>query len=128
MILAPVSPGDLVDRRTILDVKGTLLTDPAARARAEFEAGMLRELEDRWVNRTPGVADLALELMEINFALWHAENDFRERDASGDAERALAAARCARALNERRAAVKRRINTLVGSPLVEDKQYAGSRP
>ena len=78
----------------------------------------------------PGSAELArfaTELKEVNEALWQIEDEIRlcERDEDFG-PRFIALARSVYRTNDRRAALKRQINELLGSQLIEEKSYASS--
>ncbi|HZP41400.1 MAG TPA: fructose-bisphosphatase class III, partial [Candidatus Binatia bacterium] len=62
MILVPISPGELIDRITILDIKRTRIADVARSANVAFELALLRAVRDRAVSRSTEIARLAAEL------------------------------------------------------------------
>ncbi len=67
---------------------------------------------------------LTEELRWINAVLWDVEDEIRRHERAGDlGSRFVALARQVRKENDRRAAVKRRINELLGSRFVEEKSY-----
>lgn len=121
-ILIPVSAGELVDKITILRVKAERISeDKRANVRKELElleAVAARELP-------AGLETFVAELQEVNAALWDVEEGKRacerRRDFGGDF---IALARRVYQENDRRAAIKRRINEAAGSDLVEEKSYA----
>lgn len=124
-IKVPVSPGELLDKITILRIKSARMRDASklANVRTELEA-----LERLW-NASPYAAvDVASDvraLLAVNERLWTIEDDIRdkERAQTFDAE----FVRLARAVyfeNDERAAIKRRLNVLLGSSLIEEKSYA----
>src|SRR5690242_14077420 len=96
-LLAPISVGELFDKLSILELKAAALTDRAQRANA---------------------------LREVNERLWQTEDALRqcERDGQFDA-RFVELARSVYRDNDRRALIKRRINELTGSDIVEEKSY-----
>ncbi len=126
----PVSPGELLDKITILRIKSTRIDDPEKlrNVRRELEA-----LETAWVDSgcaDPGAgvradldADVA-ELMKVNERLWMIEDGIRdkERARSFDAE-FIRLARAVYVENDARAAIKRRINAKLGSAIIEEKSY-----
>jgi hypothetical protein len=123
-IRVPVSPGELLDKITILRIKSQRMTDPAKLSNVRLE---LRSLEDTWnasayanINVDPDVA----ALLEVNERLWVIEDDIRdkERAQAFDAE-FIRLARAVYVENDERAAIKRRINSKLGSSIVEEKSY-----
>ncbi len=124
-IKVPISPGELLDKITILRIKSRRMTDPGklANVRAELEA-----LEATWSASSYSRVDVDADvnaLLAVNERLWTIEDDIRdkERAKTFDAE----FVRLARAVyieNDERAAIKRRLNVQLGSTLVEEKSYA----
>ncbi len=123
-IKVPISPGELLDKITILRIKSQRMTDPAKLSNVRLE---LSELENTWAGSAYAGTDIEAEvsaLFAVNERLWVIEDDIRdkERAQAFDAE----FVRLARAVyfeNDERAAIKKRINTRLGSSLVEEKSY-----
>jgi len=129
-ISAPVSVGELLDKMAILEIKSERIKDDAKLANVRKE---LAVLEQTW--RESGLdreelAPMRAELKTINEALWEIEDFIRIKEAEGDFDQQfIELARSVYFTNDKRAAVKRRINEAVGSELVEEKSYADySRP
>lgn len=126
-ILIPVAAGELFDKKTILQIKRERIASPEQRANVERELALLAEVAERVASSTARRGELeALEaqLRGINEQLWDLENSVRacERDARFD-EAFVQTARSIYAGNDRRAAVKRQINLLLGSTLIEEKSH-----
>lgn len=120
----PVSWGELLDKLTILDIKLALIPDPAARANVAREREALVPIAAPAL-AADGIAPLMRELAEVNAALWRIEDDIRDEEAAGRfGEAFVALARAVYRTNDRRAAIKRRINLALRSDLVEEKSYA----
>ena len=123
-IKVPVSPGELLDKITILRIKSQRMSDPAKLSNVRLE---LRSLEDTWNSSAYANinidADIAA-LLKVNERLWVIEDDIRdkERAQAFDAE-FIRLARAVYVENDERAAIKRRINTKLGSSIVEEKSY-----
>jgi hypothetical protein len=127
-ILVPVSPGELVDKITILRIKAARISDAQKlhNVRVELDA-----LESTWRNcgaPISTVADDEAALQKVNEALWDIEDRIRdkERDRLFDAE-FIELARAVYVTNDERAAIKKRINLALGSRLVEEKSYVQYR-
>ena len=124
-IRVPVSPGELLDKIAILRIKSERIGDRAKLANVRRELALL---EDAWRRDVgPEAVDLReeeLALALVNEALWEIEDAIREKEAARqfDAE-FVALARAVVQRNDERAALKRRINTKLGSTLVEEKAY-----
>jgi hypothetical protein len=124
-LLVPISPGELIDKITILEIKSQRMTDPAKLANVRTELAMLT---DTWSASAYAATDITADwngLRDVNAQLWDIEDRIRdkERDALFDAE-FIELARAVYVTNDERAAIKRRINTGLGSVLVEEKSYA----
>ena len=122
-IMIPVSAGELIDKLTILRVK-------VARIGAEKRANVQKELElletaaARELGGVPALESLAAELEAVNAALWDVEEGKRDCERRQDFGPAFVdLARKVYIENDRRAAIKRRINEAAGSDLVEEKSY-----
>lgn len=123
-ILAPVSAGELIDKITILRVKALRIGDPAKEANVKAELALLEETAGRELPQSAALEDLVAQLTEINAALWDIEDGKRDCERRQDfGPEFVALARRVYIDNDRRAAVKRQINTLVGSEIVEEKSY-----
>ena len=123
-ILAPVSAGELIDKITILRVKATRIGDAAKEANVRIELALLEETAVRELPQSSALEDLTAQLTEINAALWDIEDGKRDCERRQDfGPDFVALARRVYIDNDRRAAVKRQINTLVGSEIVEEKSY-----
>jgi hypothetical protein len=123
-ILVPVSPGELLDKITILRIKCARISDPAKLVNVRSE---LSQLERSRATSLPPGADLAAEeaeLERVNAQLWDIEDRIREHEARQlfDAE-FIQLARTVYLRNDERAAIKRRINLRLASALIEEKSY-----
>ncbi len=127
-IKVPISPGELLDKITILRIKSQRMSDPAKVSNVRLE---LRELEQTWSASDYARIDIQADvsaLLAVNERLWVIEDDIRdkERAQSFDAE-FIRLARAVYFENDERAAIKRRINTTLGSSIVEEKSYRDYR-
>jgi hypothetical protein len=125
LIKIPVSVGELFDKITILRIKAVRLSDAGQLANVRRELDSLEAV----AAAVPGSVELdALvgQLQAINDALWDVEDGKRahEREGRFDAD-FIALARRVYRENDQRAAIKREINRLTGSTLVEEKSHAG---
>ncbi|MFL9827784.1 DUF6165 family protein [Rhodoplanes sp. SY1] len=124
-IVIAVSAGELVDKVTILEIKSERIADPAKLANIRHELSVLGEPLAPLLAAHPGVAPLKAALRGVNESLWQIEDDIRDCERHGDfGEGFVALARAVYRTNDRRAALKREIDTLVGSELTEEKSYA----
>jgi len=128
-IKVPVSPGELLDKITILRIKSRRMNDPQKVANVRLE---LELLESTWNGSAYAALEVARDiakeidaLMRVNERLWLIEDDIREKERSRsfDAE-FIRLARAVYVENDERAAIKRRINIALGSTIVEEKSYS----
>ncbi|MEO8061437.1 MAG: DUF6165 family protein [Pseudomonadota bacterium] len=123
-ILVPISPGELLDKITILRIKAARMSDATKVANVRHELSLL---EKTWQESGAAAADLGAEeanLTRVNEALWVIEDDIRDEElAQRFGERFIELARAVYVTNDERAAIKKRINTLSGSTIVEEKSY-----
>ena len=127
MIKIEISPGELIDKWTILIIK-------------ERKFREIHGNHDKWQNvvtemnvleskvniltRHIQVPELLKSLLDVNLKLWGIEDEIRihERDKRFD-QRFIDLARLVYMTNDKRSSFKREINTLFGSELVEVKSY-----
>jgi len=123
--VAKVSWGELFDKITILRIKVRRLSKPEQVRNAAHELAVLEETA-----ATAGALDAAVlaaidDLTAVNEALWVIEDDIRDCERARDfGPRFVELARSVYHQNDRRAAVKRRINEALASEIVEEKSYA----
>jgi hypothetical protein len=126
-ILVPISPGELLDKITILRIKSQRMSDPQKLANVRHE---LELLEKTW-KEAIGAADVGSEeraLEQVNQRLWVIEDDIRDKEAARTFDqRFIELARAVYIENDERAAIKKRINTRLGSKIVEEKSYKDYR-
>ena len=123
-ILVPISPGELLDKITILRIKAARMSDAAKVANVKHELSLL---EKTWKDSGAAAVDLGAEeaeLTRVNEELWVIEDEIRDEErARRFGEKFIELARAVYVTNDERAAIKRRINTLLGSTIVEEKSY-----
>jgi len=123
-ILVPISPGELLDKITILRIKSVRITDAAKLANVRLE---LSRLEQNWAASVPAATDLLAEeteLARVNAALWDIEDQIRDHESEQRFDAGfIELARSVYLRNDERAAIKRRINLKLASELIEEKSY-----
>ena len=123
-LLVPLSPGELLDKITILRIKVARILDAAKLANVKRE---LTLLEQTWKDSGAAVHDVALDeraLENVNERLWDIEDRIRDKEAHQTFDREfIELARAVYICNDERAAIKKRINVQLGSSLVEEKSY-----
>jgi quinol monooxygenase YgiN len=123
-ILVPISPGELLDKITILRIKAARISDAAKLANVRLE---LELLEKTWQESGCAAFDVASDeraLQRVNEKLWDIEDRIRDKEAVQTFDREfIELARAVYITNDERAAIKKRINTQLGSRIVEEKSY-----
>lgn len=121
----PVSPGEFLDKLSILEIKSERMTDAAKLTNVRNELALLRRV---WAGSGYAQADIEAEyrtLRTVNEQLWDIEDRIRLKEAAKQFDQDfIDLARSVYILNDRRAASKRRLNEALGSELIEEKSYA----
>jgi hypothetical protein len=124
-IAIEVAPGELLDKITILEIKSQRLTDAAQLGHVRVELAALSAARDQVLGGSEELAELTAELKAVNEALWEIEDALRACERGGDfGPRFIELARSVYRTNDRRAALKRRINERLDSEWIEEKAYA----
>ncbi len=124
-LVVEISPGELIDKITILNLKAERIADPEKLANVRHERALLQEVRAKNLTDSPELARLEAELKTVNETLWQIEDDIRRREAAGDFGAGfIELARSVYGNNDRRAALKREIGALFGTEIVEEKSYA----
>jgi hypothetical protein len=123
-ILVPVSPGEVLDKITILEIKSERMTDPEKLANVKTELALLGATWGLKVKQDDAIRSLHQRLREVNEALWEIEDDIRdkERDSEFD-EEFISLARAVYVTNDRRSKIKKELNLHLGSNIIEEKSY-----
>jgi hypothetical protein len=119
-----VSWGELIDKMTILEIKEKrlILSEAVANVRRELTA--VRMVVQNIQSEQPSLALLANELKAINEELWEIEDNIRTKEAAKSFDQEfIELARSVYRRNDERAAIKREINKLLNSEIVEEKSY-----
>jgi Family of unknown function (DUF6165) len=123
-IQVPISPGELIDKITILEIKSERMSDAKKVANVRHELGLLKST---WQASEHSRTDISAEwarLKHINEQLWVIEDDIRDKERARQFDaRFIELARAVYVTNDERAAVKRVINDRLGSKIVEEKSY-----
>lgn len=124
-VFAEISHGELIDKITILEIKRANVKDQKKLANIEKELAELMATYRRTVVESPELLQLKQDLYDINLTLWDLEDDVREKDKLNSFGRSFVKlARSVYLTNDRRAEVKRAINDLLSSPIIEEKSHA----
>ena len=123
-IHVPVSPGEVLDKITILEIKSERMADPGKVANVRVELKLLQETWAANISDDEVIRDLHAQLKEINEALWEIEDDIRDKERAREFdERFIELARAVYFTNDRRSEVKKKLNLHLGSQIIEEKSY-----
>ena len=124
----PVAVGELIDKITILEIKAARITEPAKLANVTRELELLQQARHGMEPTPVALGDLEAALKALNLRLWDIEDTIREKEHRGEFDaRFIELARSVYRTNDERSAVKRKINALTGSEIVEEKSYTAYR-
>jgi hypothetical protein len=123
-ILVPISPGELLDKITILRIKSARMTDETKLRNVRVE---LDALEQTWRESGAAIPTVAADeaaLQKVNEELWDIEDRIRDKERAGEFDAVfIELARAVYVTNDERARFKKNINMTLGSRLVEEKSY-----
>jgi transcriptional regulator of nitric oxide reductase len=123
-IKVPVSPGEVLDKITILEIKSERMSDPEKVANVRVELALLQETWKEFIRDDEVIRGLHAQLKEVNEALWEIEDDIRDKERAKEFdERFIELARAVYVTNDRRSKVKKELNLHLGSEIVEEKSY-----
>lgn len=122
-----VANGEIIDKHTILVIKSERISDAGKLADIHREMEALADgvkFVYNSVDDASTVHDLAEKLKAVNEQLWDVEDQLRILESKQDfGEGFVNKARSVYFLNDERAALKRAVNVLTGSTIVEAKSY-----
>jgi len=123
--LVEIAPGELIDKITILEIKTERIADEQKLHNVRVELRVLEEARDEAIAASPAMDELTAKLRKVNEALWDIEDSVRDCERRDDfGPRFIKLARSVYCSNDERAALKREVNELLGSKLIEEKSYA----
>lgn len=123
-LMVEIAPGELIDKITILKIKAERMSDPAKLKNVRYELDVLSRAREENLVQSDALDRLESELREVNEALWVIEDDIRACEAARDfGAKFIELARSVYIQNDKRAAIKKSINELCGSSIVEEKSY-----
>ncbi len=124
LIKTPISVGELLDKITILEIKSEKINDASKLKNVNHELGLLNEIWQQGDFEGQAMNELRRQLKQVNQTLWVIEDDIRimEKNQSFD-DAFVQLARRVYFENDTRAQVKKDINLLTGSELIEEKSY-----
>lgn len=127
-VMAEVQIGELIDKITILQIKKERIKDPAKLKNIETELNTLLTTYHKDVPQSLNIDELWQSLKQVNEKLWVLEDDIRDKERTEEFDqRFIELARAVYYTNDERCRIKRDINMLSGSRLIEEKSYTNYR-
>jgi hypothetical protein len=124
-IEVPVSPGELIDKITILKIKSERIKDPEKLDHVRTELAMLEDSQSDSLVNSEELTKLMTDLKKVNEALWQVEDELRRCESREDfGPGFIELARSVFRHNDTRSALKGKINQLLNSPIAEQKEYS----
>ena len=123
-ILSEISPGELLDKLSILEIKLTKIKDKKNLLEINKEYESLNETKKLNINITDELKNLISEIKKINLKLWNIEDDIRTCEKNKDfGEKFIDLARSVYLNNDKRSEIKLKINKILNSNIKEIKHY-----
>jgi hypothetical protein len=123
-LMVPISPGELLDKITILRIKSARVRDAAKLANVQRELSLLEQTRRSALSLDAALNAEEAELERVNSALWDIEDRIREHEAQQRFDaKFVELARSVYLRNDERAAIKQRINRQLNSAIMEEKSY-----
>ncbi|MCE9651178.1 MAG: DUF6165 family protein [Parvibaculum sp.] len=123
-ILIEVGPGELIDKITILAIKSERMSDKGKLRNVRHELAVLDAARRAHIPASAELTRLEAALKAVNETLWVIEDDIRQCEADKDfGAKFVELARSVYKQNDKRAALKKDINLLTGSSIIEEKSY-----
>ena len=123
-LMIEVGAGELIDKITILKIKADRVTDAAKLRNVSHELEVLSRARAENLGQSDELDRLEDALRQVNEALWVIEDDIRACEAARDfGPKFVELARSVYIQNDKRAAIKKSINALCGSSIIEEKSY-----
>jgi hypothetical protein len=120
----PVSPGEVLDKITILEIKSERITDSKKVANVRVELALLQQTWRNNINDSEDIRSLHAQLKKINETLWEIEDDIRDKERAREFdERFIELARAVYVTNDQRSQIKKKLNLHLGSEIIEEKSY-----
>lgn len=123
-VLIEVSYGELIDKITILEIKAAQVKDPIKLNNVQLELKKLVSVLQEKIRPDDGLDELTAQLRGVNRTLWDVEDRLRDKERGKEFDgNFIELARSVYKLNDERARIKRDLNAMLKSEIVEEKNY-----
>lgn len=128
LVSTPISVGELLDKVTILEIKQEKISDPEKLKNVQHELSLLETICEQEALLSPDVLKKKQALKTVNLRLWAIEDDIRIKEKKSEFDdEFIQLARSVYFENDDRADIKKQINLMTGSALIEEKSYQDYR-
>ena len=123
IVSVPISIGELIDKITILEIKRANVQTLSQANNVTVELTHLSDI--LYTLSLPGqVVELSKQLKQVNLELWNIEDAKRQHELQQQFnDKFIELARNVYIKNDLRASIKRQINTICNSTIIEEKIY-----
>ena len=123
-ILSEISPGELLDKISILEIKIEKVKDKNSLEEIKKEYKILKKIQTSSTKMTGKIKDLFQYVKNVNLKLWNIEDKLRICEKNKDfGKKFIELARSVYFANDERAELKSKINKILKSNIIEIKQY-----
>ena len=123
-ILSEISPAELLDKISILEIKIEKVKDKNSLEEIKKEYKILKEIQTSSIEITGKIKDLFQSVKNVNVKLWNTEDKLRICEKNKDfGKNFIELARGVYFANDERAELKSKINKILKSNIREIKQY-----
>ena len=123
-VLSEISPGELLDKISILEIKLEKVKDKDRQKRIKNEYDILKKVQNSSIEMSDKIKDLYRSVGNVNIKLWDIEDKIRICEQNKDfGKNFIELARGVYFNNDKRAELKNEINEILKSNIREIKQY-----
>ena len=123
-ILSEISPGELLDKISILEIKLEKVKDKDRQKRIKNEYDILKKVQNSSIEMSDKIKDLYRSVSNVNIKLWDIEDKIRICEQNKDfGKNFIELARGVYFNNDKRAKLKNEINEILKSNIREVKQF-----
>ena len=123
-IIIPVSSGELVDKISILKIKRRKIVNKSKLQNINKELSLLNKIYKNNFKKNKKILLYEKKLIKVNKKLWDIEDKIRYLESKRNFnQQFINLARAVYINNDKRSEIKKKINKLSGSDLIEEKSY-----
>jgi len=123
-VLSEISPGELLDKISILEIKLEKIKDKNNQEKIKIEYKILKKIQNSSIEMSNKIKDLYRSVSNVNIKLWDIEDKLRICEQNKDfGKNFIELARGVYFNNDKRAKLKNEINEILKSNIRETKQY-----